>query len=118
MARVSFEFDDKRLRQNVRALPAKIERKVSAVVDFTAAEGEIYLKTGAPWTDRTGAARSGLTAIPSGGGSQWEILMAYSVYYGIWLEIANDSRYAIITPAMRIVGAKLMSNLQGLLDSL
>lgn len=116
MARVSFKFEDKELSGNVRKLPENLRRDVRTVVDANAAYAEIYIKTKAPWTDRTGAARSGLTAISGGSGDTFEILMAYSVTYGIWLEIANDRRYAIITPAMRIVGEKLMRDLQGLLD--
>lgn len=42
--------------------------------------------------------------------------MAYSVTYGIWLEVAHDRQYAIITPMMRIAGAALMKDMQGLLD--
>jgi len=118
VARITFTYNDKELRHNVHGLPAKIDHKIGAVVDYNAGYAEIYLKTKAPWTDRTGAARSGLTAISSGSGSSYEILMAYSVTYGIWLEIANDRRYAVITPAMRIVGEKLMSDLRGLLDGL
>lgn len=116
MARVTFRYDDKQLRSNVKRLPAKIDNAISAVVDYNSAYAETYIKTRAPWTDRTGAARTGLTAISNGGGGSYEILMAYSVTYGIWLEIANDRRYAIITPAMRIVGEKLMRDLTGLLD--
>jgi hypothetical protein len=44
--------------------------------------------------------------------------MAYSVTYGIWLEVAHDRKYAIITPMMRIAGAALMQDLQHLLDRL
>lgn len=118
MARVTFQYDDGDLRRNVRKLPSDVDRKVADVVDYNGAYAETYIKTKAPWTDRTSAARSGLTAISSGSGGSYEILMAYSVTYGIWLEIANDRRYAIITPAMRIVGQKLMSDLNGLLGSL
>lgn len=118
MARVSFTYDDARLRRNVRAIPNQVEQKMQAVGDYNAGWATTYLKTNAPWTDQTGAARGGISAISTGHGSSVEILMAYSVTYGIWLEIANDRRYAIITPAMRVVGAKLMRDLEGMLNSL
>lgn len=118
MAKVSFSYDDKRLRHNVRKLPSDINGKIQAVGDYGAAYGTTYLKTNAPWTDRTGAARGGITAISTGSGSTIEILMAYTVTYGIWLEIANDRRYAIITPGMRVIGNEIMSQLQGMLNSL
>jgi hypothetical protein len=118
VARISVSYDDDFLRRNVESFPDDLDRKIQAVMDFNAAYGETYIKTNARWTDRTGAARSGLTALASSSGSTYEILMAYSVTYGIWLEIANDRKYAIITPAMRIVGEKVMRDLQGLLDNL
>jgi len=76
-----------------------------------------WLKQNAPWTDDTGAARTGLVAIPFSSGKSHEIFMAYSVYYGIWLEVANSGRYAVITPGMRVIGEKIMNDMEILLKS-
>lgn len=116
MARVRVTYDDKRLRRNARNFNRNFRRNLSAVVDRRAAITTADLKTQARWTDRTGAARSGLVAIPIHGRTFEEIYMAYSVSYGIWLEIANDRRYAIITPMMRIAGEALLRDLDYLLD--
>ena len=111
-------YNDAELRSNVRRFGDKLQRAVDAVVDYDAAYATTYLKTNAPWHDNTGAARSGLMAIPSHYGTTQEILMAYSVTYGIWLEVANSGKYAIITPAIRIIGQKLMSDMQLLIDKI
>lgn len=74
------------------------------------------MRTDAPWSDDTGAARGGLTAIPSHSRSQHEILLAYSVYYGIWLEVANSGKYQILIPMLRIIGEKVMRDLEHMLD--
>jgi hypothetical protein len=116
VAKVSVTYDDSSLRANVHRFGSKLQRSIDAVVDYDAAYATSYLKTNAPWHDNTGAARSGLVAIPNHFGSTQEILMAYSVTYGIWLEVANSGKYAIITPAMRIIGQKLMSDMQLLID--
>ena len=42
--------------------------------------------------------------------------MMYSVDYGIWLEIANNRKYAVIGPMMRIAGDALMKDLQNLIE--
>jgi len=118
MAKVSFKYDDKRLRRNVRSLPNNVRRAISATVDRRAALTTADLKTGARWTDRTGAARSGLVAIPIHGRTFEEIFMSYSVTYGIWLEVAHDRKYAIITPMMRIAGEALMHDLRFILNKL
>jgi hypothetical protein len=58
----------------------------------------------ARWTDRTGNARSGLTAIADNSRSQswhYEIVLFHSVPYGIWLEVRFAERYAIIKPTIR-----------------
>lgn len=95
-----------------------MRRNISAIVDRRAAITMADLKTGARWTDRTGAARSGLVAIPIHGRTYEEIYMAYSVTYGIWLEIAHDRKYAIITPMMRIAGEALLHDMAHLLDKM
>jgi hypothetical protein len=116
MATVTVKFDDKRLRRNLRTFDARLRNAVDTVVDYDAAWATGQLKMRAPWTDRTGAARTGLTAIPHHGRNFAEIIMSYSVYYGIWLEVANDRKYAVITPMVRILGDKLMKDLQHLID--
>lgn len=116
MAKVRVDYDDKRLRRNAENFDKNVRNAIGAVVDYDAAFGEAYIKTNARWTDRTGAARSGLTSLSTRDHNAFYILMAYSVSYGIWLEVAHDRKYAIITPAMRIVGDKVMKDLQLLLD--
>lgn len=116
MAKVSVKYDDRRLRRNVRNLNRNVRRNISAITDRRAAITTTNLKTGARWTDRTGAARAGLVAIPIHGRTYEEIFMAYSVTYGIWLEVAHDRKYAIITPMMRIAGEALLHDMQYMLD--
>lgn len=116
MAKVEFKFDDRKLRRNVRRFGPNFRRNLSAVTDRRAAITQADLRIGAPWTDNTGAARSGLFALALHSKNAEEIFMAYSVTYGVWLEVAHDRKYAIITPMMRIAGAALMRDLQGLLD--
>lgn len=116
MARIKVSYDDKRLRKNAANFDRNVRNNVAVLVDRHAAITTGWLKQNARWTDRTGAARSGIFAVPNRGNKYEEIFMAYSVNYGIWLEIANDRKYAIITPAMRIMGKELMDSLQYLLD--
>jgi len=113
---VSVDFNGKRLDYNVRHFDARLRRNIRAVVDYNAAYATGYMKTHARWTDRTGAARTGLLAIPNHAKTYEEIVMRYSVNYGIWLEVAHDRKYAIITPSLRIIGDKLMKDLYHLID--
>lgn len=118
MAKVRFDYDDRELRRNINTLDRRIHNAVSIATERKSLEAIGWLRGNAPWTDNTGAARSGLIAIANNTRSYHEIFMAYSVTYGIWLEIANSGQYAVITPGMRIIGQGLMQDLQYLLDRL
>ena len=116
MAQVRVSYDDKKLRRNLKNFDSNLSRSLAIVTDRRAAITEGELKQRAPWTDDTGAARAGLMAIPNHGPGFIEILMTYSVDYGIWLEIANNRKYAVIGPMMRIAGDALMKDLQNLIE--
>lgn len=118
MAKVKFEYDDRQLRRGINTLPRRLDNAVSAITDRKAMWSIGWLRANAPWTDDTGAARGGLFAIANNTATYHEIFMAYSVTYGIWLEVANNGQYAVITPGMRIIGQGLMQDLQYLLDRL
>lgn len=116
MARITVDFDDANLKRNLQTFGNRLNRNVSRVMEYNSAYTTAWLKQNAPWHDDTGAARSGLMALPFSAGNKHELLMAYSVTYGIWLEVAHSGQWAVITPAMRIVGAKIMRDMQMLID--
>lgn len=68
-----------------------------AVSSVTAANMSNYAKLNKRWTDRTGNARAGLH-----GGYFWEntevlkTFIAHAMDYGVFLELANDGKYAIL----------------------
>lgn len=118
MAEIKFTIDDRRLRLNIRNLPARIDAAVTRTVDINALRGMGYLKTDAPWTDRTGAARTGLHTTTRKTANQWAIHFAHSVHYGLWLEVKYSGRDAVIMPTIRKVGPELMADLRGLMRRL
>jgi hypothetical protein len=103
-------------RRTLRHFPKKLDDDVSVIFDLNAAWGESWMKLNAPWTDNTGAARSGLTAIADSQGLYHTMLLSYSVSYGIWLEVANSGRFQILGPAQRVIARKIMQDMIGLLD--
>lgn len=78
------------------------------LAEQNAREMEAWAKANAPWQDRTGAARAGLHASVEGN----SIVLSHGVPYGIWLEVANGGRFAIIAQAIDVFGAKYMDELQ------
>ena len=79
------------------------EKKIGceAVCRVNAANMENYGKVNKRWQDITGNARAGLH-----GGYFWEntevlkTFIAHSADYGVYLELANDGKYAILQPTI------------------
>lgn len=59
-----------------------------------------YAKLNAKWTDRTGHARGGLTAIAVRAGAIVFIYLFHTMTYGWWLEVAMAGKYAILMPTV------------------
>lgn len=85
------------------------------VAESRAKEAEQWMKDNAPWTDRTGRARDGLSVkVLESPGVLAELVFSHDpdLSYTLWLEIANSGKYAIIAPAIDYWGVVLMRDLQ------
>lgn len=109
-----FKYDDGELKRNIRGLERKVDSSVRMIVEINASRGEAYMKTNAPWTDQTGAARSGLHTVTDHSPSKHSILFSHTMEYGIWLEVKNSGEYEIIMPSVRETGRQLMGDLNNL----
>jgi hypothetical protein len=104
------------LSKNLKQGPAKVKRAAMITAQRMAPEVEAYMKNNAPWTDRTGNARNGLAAHAYQDGDEIGILLYHQVSYGIWLEIANAGKYAIINPTIDTMGPRVMQQYHNLLE--
>lgn len=78
---------------------------------------ESYAKGNRPWTDRTGLAKANIRATVSQPQSNYiRITLSHGVDYGIWLELANEKRYAIVKPTIDKFGPEVYSGLKSLLS--
>lgn len=102
----SVDFDATSLLTQVKEHDQKVKRLIGS--EFIYAEGESvdFAKSHAPWMDQSGNARAGLhaKANPVNGGQAFELVLAHSVPYGIWLEVRFSGKYAIIMPTLNIIG--------------
>lgn len=108
------KIDTREIRQNIDKLEKKTKRAVDGIFELQAARSTAYMKTNAPWTDRTTAARSGIAATANNSAQSWEIIYAHAVKYGIWLEIIQHGRFSIILPSIRVAMHELTSLINGL----
>jgi len=71
---------------------------------------EDYAKDNAPWTDRTGDARAGLTAEVSRDGDAIVMELYHTVDYGLWLEVIQNGEYAIIMPTLEAMAPEIFTD--------
>ncbi len=93
-----------------RNLDAWAKRQRGAVVVLAknwAGQLERRAKQNAPWTDRTSNARNGLFGSTAVEGNQVFIRVAHSMEYGVFLELANDGRFAILKPTVSDATAEI-----------
>jgi hypothetical protein len=113
---ITFEWDSGRGPEKIRANLARLDFKTKTGIQLAferqAALSTGYMKTTAPWTDRTGAARAGLHTTTVFAPGSFELILAHAVSYGIWLEVCNSGRYQVILPSLR----QAMQELQAMIS--
>lgn len=114
----SLKFDLKELIDGLEQLQIKTKAALLAYGNTQASSLESYMKTNAPWTDRSGEARRRLSAKCEPTSKGIRIVMAHGVSYGWALETAHEKRYAILEPTLRIKGNEIVSGFNTLLTGM
>lgn len=121
MAEKGFDISLDSLLEGLENFESKAQTAIRMYADTSAEKLESYAKSHRKWQDRSTDARKRLkgTAIkvPEG----YRLQLAHGVKYGIYLELANEKKYAIIEPTLTEVGteeilpgfAKFIDRLQG-----
>ena len=78
---------------------------------------ESYAKANAPWTDRTGMAREGLTAEVTSSGNEVILELYHTVDYGLWLEVIQNGEFAIIDPTLQHYAPLILADVETRLAS-
>lgn len=106
------------LTKRINDFDRQMKRVVAGQVMYAQNDAVSYARKNAPWTDRTGNARSGLHASVNLGENFAELIVAHSVPYGIWLEVRWSGKYAIIGPTIFWTGKLIISRLESSLMKL
>lgn len=99
---------------NLRRYRDRVLDAIEQLASYFAAKMEGYAKGNARWTDRTGAARSGLRAFTIRAATYVVIVLANSVQYGAALEIAHGGKYAIVMRTLQAHYQPLMAAMRRL----
>lgn len=101
----SFKFDASKLEKGLKLFENKakkvIEMKVSTQYVPKLKENA---QLNAKWENQTGEARRRLNSSYETVTDGFNLVLAHGVDYGIWLELANEKKYAIIMDTIEYVG--------------
>lgn len=115
MASIELQAGIRRMKINLDNLDRTVELRIAGAIEYQATVSEFFMKTRAPWTDRTGNARAGLFTATKKQGKRFSILLSHTAPYGIWLEVRWSGRYAVIVPALEEVVKELPARLRKVL---
>ena len=110
---IKLDMKGRKLVKALKNADPKLLAMIDSTMQYWAPRVESYMKTNASWTDRTGNARNGLAARAYREGKEAGIVLYHQVPYGIWLEVANSGRYAIINPTIESQGPMVMEDFKG-----
>lgn len=102
--------------KNLTALEIKADASLKMYADTASKKVEAYAKKNRPWTDRTGNARNGLNTKVEKYGKNYRIALRHGMWYGVYLELANEQKYAIIDKTIEEMSPEVMRGLSGLLE--
>lgn len=113
----TLNWDISKLLSGLQTTPSRFESALMAYAEQGALKLQNFAQQNRKWTDRTGHARQRLKGSTSKIVNGVRITLAHGVDYGIWLELANEKRYAIIPYAIRFVGTfEIMPGFQSLME--
>lgn len=101
---------------NLEAFSVKTLAKAEVAMKKIAADNESSAKETAPWTDRTGNARASITGSTGREGTWLLAALAIGVFYGLYLEVSNGSKYAVVWPTMNARRKQMLETLIGIVE--
>lgn len=115
MVSSGISWSERSLFSNLDEAPAKLDGALFAFTEYWSDEVRNHARQTAPWTDRTGNARLGLSTATEHERDMHSIILFHRMPYGIWLEVRFGGRYAVILPTIRTKGKEVMSGARDLM---
>lgn len=112
--RSGFVIHSDTLTPGLVTFPFKLDTALRGVMEYHEPRVESFMRTNAPWTDRTTNARNGLNAKAISGDGKYAIVCFHTMPYGPWLELSNNGKYRIIVPTIVHEGREVMKTVRGL----
>ena len=92
-------IDGNEVINNLNGLQDRVKQGLTELADATGQRMKSYGQTSARWTDRTGDARRELNYEVKWEGTILDIAFYHGMDYGVFLELCNSEKYAILQEA-------------------
>lgn len=102
------------VNKNLKEFRSRLLAGIYAISQNRASWMEADAKRKAPWTDRTGNARSGLFGEATIVGDVIRVRIAHSVEYGPYLELCNSKKYSILEDTAKAHAPEYFSDIERL----
>jgi hypothetical protein len=111
-------FDSSDLLLGLDNFERKAKAAMLMLADTGASKMQGYAQENAPWTDRTGAARQRLNGSTEETDESILIIIAHGVEYGIFLELCNEKRFAIVPKTLSSVSPEIIKSFERLISKI
>jgi len=111
MAASSFVWEYNDIAKNLAEFTPKMRANAAVIVDREADLATANMKSNAPWTDRTGNARSTLATDVKHRADADEMILHGGMPYQVYLETMQAGRFAAIVPETRHRGPHVMAQM-------
>lgn len=110
------KWDSNEIPGNIDKMSTFVDKSFRTTLRYYEPQVENYARLNAPWQDQTTNARNGLIAQSGKQGSEYFLVLAHRVPYGIWLEVRFGGKNAIILPTITFFSPKIMGTMNKILD--
>lgn len=108
-------IDSKQLLKRLENAETKSQVAIKMFAQEGAKKFENYAKINRPWTDRTGHARQRLVGWVETFSDKVRIHIGHGVDYGVYLELCNEKRYAILQPTVNACSKEVIQGFSKLM---
>ena len=115
---MSFKLDMSLLEKGLGSFENKSDLAFRMYAETAALKLEGRAKQEASWTDRSAEARRRLKGSIQPMAKGYRVKLSHGVDYGVWLEVANEKKYAIIEPSINKLSPEIMKGLNNLIDKM
>ena len=116
---IKLNYNESTLGKNLAETAKRAGAVVLLYAGTKATVIESDMKVKRPWGDDTNAAKDRLNvSVSQPNPNIIRMTLAHGVNYGIWLELANEKKYAIIAPTVNKFAPEIVEDLRGIMEKM